>query len=133
MAACKNHRGLIKHSEEKKSFSVLENGCRLPVALAGGCWSLPVEGNSIPEPGTSRTNLHPLYTPWHQTLFPLHIQSPQGSTVPATVMGFLIFKALQHPKFISRGNPFHLVTSSQAYLPEVYCSLSWKVKRPELS
>lgn len=78
----------------------------------------------------------PLYTLWHKKLFPLHImgcQSPQGSTVPTSVMGFLIFKALQHPKFISRSKRFHLVTSSQAYVPKVYCSLSWQVNYSELS
>lgn len=135
VAACKNHGGFIKHSEEKKILC-WKSGYWLPVALAGGCWSLPVEGEFHPrawhqqdQPPPSPHSLAPDTTPPPHPGLPF----PQGSTVPATMMGFLIFKALQHPEFISRGNPFHLVTSSQAHLPEVYCSLSWKVKHSELS
>lgn len=76
--------------EKKILLACWKSGCWLPVALAGDCWPLPVEGNSIPEPGTSRSSLHPLYTPWHQSLFPLHIlgcQSPPGINCTCTCDG----------------------------------------------
>lgn len=57
VAACKNHGALIKHIGKKRILVCWKSGCWLPAALAGGCWSLPVEGNSIPEPGTSRISL----------------------------------------------------------------------------
>lgn len=89
----------ILEKEKKKkenTFSVLEKWvlaascpCRRLLASAWDCWPLPVEGNSIPEPGTSRSSLHPLHigTHWHQSLFPLHIlgcQSPPGINCTCT-------------------------------------------------